>query len=450
MDLTKLQKNEKSFIGDMRYMSQNGYDVKVRLQLLNGKVNRNNWVFENITEHLSQFNGVAILISYKNGELGAGHEMDFGKDGNPSFKSATAERIVGYIPETADVHIENIDGVDWVVTNDAVIFGWYAPELSERLKGTGTLTESEKQERSMRVSIETLIDDKYARIENGTEYYAKWKVLGVTILNDNVTEAVAGANIRALSEIGIAELREITNIRVAQAIQESAKQKNEKEKKQKMKNLNLQDLTGKFNGFTPIAVNGLSVALLSDNNRVALYKFNENEETVIPERIEMLNVNCPFGEGDEAVNVTADTLLGIVSAKCNSLQTALDSTTAENAALKEKVNALETAELNRRKEEVKEKINSRVAEIKENCSVAINECADLLTDEKLTAFANMVENGKFVGAERACEMVDSRNMSKILATEKSKKREQISLNFLHENKEKVSDTADSINRVCGI
>ncbi|MBQ0125892.1 MAG: hypothetical protein KBS59_06175, partial [Clostridiales bacterium] len=117
----------REFDGEMKVLSANGFDVNVTLMLLNSKKNRNGWIYENLREHLDEFKGTPILISYKNMQLGAGHEMDeiINPDGTikESFMSAEAERIVGYIPENSNVRLETINEVEWVVA-DAIIFGW--------------------------------------------------------------------------------------------------------------------------------------------------------------------------------------------------------------------------------------------------------------------------------------------------------------------------------------
>ena len=73
-----------------------------------------------------------------------------------------------------------------------------------------------------------------------------------------------------------------------------------------MKILNLDDIRDKFEGYTVLGCNGLSVALLSDEGRTFTYTFQENEDTVVPSRIEAVAVNSVFGEGDGAVTVSAE------------------------------------------------------------------------------------------------------------------------------------------------
>lgn len=182
-----------------------------------------------------------------------------------------------------------------------------------------------------------------------------------------------------------------------------------------MKNLNLEDLQAKFNGYTPIAVNGMNVALLSDSGRACSYTFGENEDGVLPEKIiEGVKVNCTFGEGDSAVPVSEQALLGAYRAKLNASQAALADLTKDNEELKVKLNAMTEAENKRRREAVKAAIKD---ELKANqaCDEGISDdfCNDLLADESIAKFAAMEDNGSFNGDVKARESVAARCMAKV-------------------------------------
>lgn len=413
----------KSVEGRLICLSSNDYEVKVKLMLLNGLKNRNGWIYKNLQEHIEQFKGKPILISYKNGELGAGHEMDEVKNSDgtisQSFMSATAERIVGYIPKNSKVGIENISGVDWI-TAEAIIFGWYAPELAERLSGTGRLSESEKSERSMRVSIETLIDEG-SIAEDGTEVFTKWRVLGTTILNDKESEAVAGANIRSLSAIGENELRKMT-LRVASAQKPANTKKGVKEMPKKV--FQMADLREKFPKHTVLGFNGCNVALLSENGRLCKYVFVDGESTVNEERIEEVGLNCSIGEDAEKVTFSIEEVIQPIFAKLSAKVTENTELAKNNSELSEKVQKLETEKLERNKNDVKEAINRRFAELSDKVGeIDKSVCDELLADEKLNEYAKLTDSdGKFCGVEIACKDVDSKCMNCLLTVRKNSKK----------------------------
>lgn len=195
-----------SFLGKIRLLSSDGLNKRVELWLLNDKTNRNNWRYENLEQHRALFKGTPILISYKDGNLGAGHEMDekILSDGTKiqSFMSATAERIVGRFESEDDIRIIEADGKRWIIGVGS-LWAFYAPELAAEL---------DKQGVEFPVSIETLIDEMH--YEGTTEVFTKYRILGTTILGKDVSPAVADANIKALRAIGDDGMRQLT-LRVA-------------------------------------------------------------------------------------------------------------------------------------------------------------------------------------------------------------------------------------------
>lgn len=421
--------NKRIFEGSIRICSTANREIyKVRLELLNGKKNRNNWVYENIERHLSDFAGKPILYAVVGSKIGDGHNFEIVKDKQTgeeyaSFISATSERIGGYIEKetalgTLNPHIENIDGVDWVVA-DGSLWRWYNKELVDEIEKNGG---------SMKVSIETLVYKN--RIVDGVEYEEEYKILGVTILGTGVTEAVAGANIRKLS----ACMGELEKLKIRAA---SYMQIDNKEPQTQKENQNLQkgvtkrmskvrkidDLRKLFPEFTVLAVKGQSVALLNDKGRCCSYTFQDNENTVIPEKIEEIAVNSVFGEGENAIDVSAEVLLGSVQAQLNSTKAALDKATADNAELTAKINAMTEAERARRKKAVETAVRDRVRKLKDTsgCDIADNFCDDLLTDEALNEYANMEDkSGVFCGDVRVIEKVDARGMQVVMDTNKAK------------------------------
>lgn len=432
--------------GNLRFLSANGFDTKVRLELLNEKKNRNNWIYKNIKDHLNEFLGTPILISYKGGQLGAGHEMDEVRNADGtvgrSFMSADAERIVGYIPENAEMRIEVINGVEWVVTDDAVIFGWYAPELSERLKGTGTLSEEEKEERSMRVSIETLIDEGYVEAD-GTEVFTRWRVLGTTVLNQ--PEAVVGANIRSLSAIGVDQLREMTRLRVASAKEAQSNPQNKK-RKGETQTMELKDLQPKFNGYSVIAVDGENVALLSDKGVPHLSTVKKDgDDYIIGENTEV-KACAVFENGEEKIEIPLASVTAPYIEKCNELQQNLDKANAAKSEVDAKLASFMEAEKERRKASVKETIVNRFNAIVESQDVEIPEtiCDELKADEKVNAYADMEdEEGNFCGNNAAEKDVDALCMNAILSAAKAKKSETPAYSWDDSDKP-AEDVSDAI------
>lgn len=412
--------SKRIFEGSIRICSTANSEIyKVRLQLLNGRKNRNNWVYENIDRHLSDFAGKPILYSVIDGKIANGHDFEIVRDKQTgeeyaSFIGATSEHIGGYIEkETAtgvlNPHIENIDGVDWVVA-DGSLWRWYNKELVDEIERNGG---------SMKVSIETLVSKN--RIENGVEYEMDYRILGVTILGTGVQEAVAGANIRKLSAC-MGELEKL-KIRAASYMQIDNMSRNSKQNQNSKKGVTrtmakvrkIDDLRSLFPNHTVLGVNGQSVALLNEKGRCCSYTFQENENTVVPERIEEIAVNSVFGEGENAIDISAEELVGSVQAQLNSTKTALDKATAENAELTAKINAMNEAEYERRKRLVERVIRETLEDNRRDYGDDIAEdfVDDLLTDECISNYARMEDKDGFCGDNNARTEVDARCMRKL-------------------------------------
>lgn len=190
-----------------------------------------------------------------------------------------------------------------------------------------------------------------------------------------------------------------------------------------MKILNLDDIRDKFEGYTVLGCNGLSVALLSDEGRTFTYTFQENEDTVVPSRIEAVAVNSVFGEGDGAVTVSAEQLIGTEKSQLNAAKAALEKEVQKNAELTAKLNKMEEQETARRKEAVKAAIKSRLADNKRDCGYDLPDtlCDSLMTDECIGKYAGMVdEHGAFCGEKQARCDVDALCMDEIRKENKAK------------------------------
>lgn len=409
-------------------------NYKVSLMLLNGKRNRNGWVYLNLEKNLGQFVNIPILCAWVQGKPD-GHNFDIKIDKKTgkeyaSFVGADAEKIIGWVIEKTpsgedNAYIANIDGVDWVCIREAFIPSFYNKEFIDALEAEGG---------QMKVSIETLVSKSY--VEGDTEYEEEWTVVGITVIS--VTEAVAGANIKRKVNAEYGEELEKIKLRASQYYAktnikepQTQKQNQVKENKKSMKVMNLEDLKSKFNGYTPLKVNGLTVALLSDTGRLCTYTFLENEDTVVPERIEEVAVNSVFGEGDNAVTVSGAEFVGVLTSKLNAATRALEDETKkhaeDNATLTAKLNKMIEAETKRRKEAVKAAIKAQLQANQKDCGVEIadNLCDDLLTDDCIGKYAEMVgANDCFNGDEVARKDVDARCMAEVRKGNQAKEQQR--------------------------
>ena len=411
-----------SFEGQLRLLSaKDGWLQKVEVRLLNEEENRNGWIYRNLDEHRKLFARTPLLCAYVGDKIADGHNFTMRKDEKegkevPDFTAPDAERIVGYFANDDDIRIEYIDGKKWIV-GVGTIFTWYNRQLVEKLKSRGSLS----------VSIETLIDEMH--YEGKTEVFTKYQILGTTILNEKVNPAVVGANIKTLQFKG--DIQEFT-MRVASfdkqqlGLPNNEPQTQQNSKKgvgKSMKILNLDDIRDKFEGYTVLGCNGLSVALLSDEGRTFTYTFQENEDTVVPSRIEAVAVNSVFGEGDGAVTVSAEQLIGAEKSQLNAAKAALEKEVQKNAELTAKLNKMEEQETARRKEAVKTAIKSRLADNKRDCGYDLPDtlCDSLMTDECIGKYAGMVdEHGAFCGEKQAMCDVDALCMDEIRKENKAK------------------------------
>lgn len=409
------------FEGQLRVCaSDSKKNYKMQVMLLNDEVTLNQWRYTRVAEHAHEAEDIPLLYSVINGKVGNSHDFEIVTDkfGNQyaSFIGAESEHPYGWLPSVVNgepnARMENIDGTDWL-TATAYLPSFYNKEMIDELNKNGG---------RMPISIETLVTKSH--MEGNIEVEDEYSIVGVTILGVSTTPAVPGANIRKLALNG-QTLKEL-KLRVASLASADSNtepqlnnKKQEKENRKSMKFLTMDDLNGKFNGYTPVKISGRTVALISDTGRFCSYTFLENEDTVVPERIEGIAVNCVFGEGDNAITVSGDELIGVYRSQLNAAQSALEKTTKETTekinALEAKLNKMTEAENKRRREAVKAAIRDEL-KANQNCGVEIadNFCDDLLTDECIGKYAEMVDaNDCFVGAERARECVGARCMERI-------------------------------------
>lgn len=396
-------------------------NYRVRLEMLNGIKNRNDWVYENIDKHVKDFADIPILYSVIGGKVANSHDFEVKTDPRTgkkyaSFIGAQSEHIAGWIVEKINgelnPHIEIIDGTEWIVA-EGIFPVFYNKEFLDELDSNGG---------KMQISIETLVTK--SRVVDGVEYEEEYEVVGVTVLGRGVTEAVAGANIRAASadvnlDNGLEELR----LRAASYYEN----KNTKIKEHKMsKIINNDALAAKFNGYTVLNVNGMTVGLLSENGRFYSYTFNDGEETVVPERIRENTVTATIGEGENAVSVEGATIMNPIMSKLNTFAKTNETLTAEVGRLNGVIAAMTEKETQRRINAVKAAIHKRFNEIKDRCAeISADKCDTLCTDEKLAEYAGMEKDGEFCGEKAACNDVSALYMDDVLAASvKNNQRKQ--------------------------
>ena len=331
----------------------------VEIMALNSEVNRNNWQYVNLEQHLNEFLDIPILTAYVGGGLiiGDGHNYNMKRDANgeeyASFTASDAERIVGWIPKDAsNVRLEVVDGVEWVIVKGN-LWAWYCKELVDQIAQQG---------RSLDVSIETLVTDE-RQGENGVDIEEKYLVLGITILGNGVEPAVAGANIKTLSELTELRSNMAENIlKAASYIQEEKSEPKPKinETKGVKKSMilfsrkELAELGKKFPDFKVLAAvqdeNGaIRVCLMAKDASTSTYKMDSIEDTIVPEKFRRIAAKVNFDLGEECaaevdVCEMTDALAAEVTEACDNAKELEDKLCAAN----ERIKAMETAERVRR------------------------------------------------------------------------------------------------------
>ena len=431
-----------SFIGSIKLLSESkGLLQKVEVRLLNSLVNRNNWQYLNLKEHLKLFANTPLLIAYKGKQIGDGHNYDevYSPDGSvyASFMSATSERIVGWFKSEEDIRLETIDDTEWVI-GTGYIWKWYAQELVAKLNGQGGgLSE-------MPVSIETLIDEMH--MDGDTEVFTKYQILGTTILGDSVAPAVADASIRALAAIGADAIHKMT-LKVASANPQpdadtdtndpsnspvvsadanslSAPKVNRKKKPYYMKgkiSMNrLTELAAKFTGLSVLACNAENV-LLSDENGTYISSYKVNDGEITTEEKKVVDATVSVGEGDDAVVFALSEIRANDSAKIADLEAKLASSEKEKADAIASLADMRKREHERRINAVKAAIKAKINELKDaECEVDEAECERLLEDESVEKFAEMEDDkGEFCGDAKACSEIEAIGCRAMLAAKKA-------------------------------
>lgn len=417
------QTGRRIFHGELRVCSvDNKKNYTVELMLLNELVNENNWQYTDIESHKTEVENIPILYSVINGKVGNSHDFEIvtADDGKQyaSFIGAESEHPYGWIPQLingkSNAQIKRINNIDWLVAQG------YLP----RFYNTEMINELEKNGGKMPISIETLVEE-YHMVGN-VEVEDKYSIVGVTILGVTTKPAVKGANIKknAVNKQSLEELKlRVASLVNANSNTEPQTQNNtNKNKENTMKVKNLEDLKPAFKalGYTALKVQGQTVALLSDIGRFCAYTYRDNEDTIVPERICEVAVNSTFGEGELAISLSGQEFVGEVISKLNATESALkslkESYASEAKALNEKLKKMEDAEMQRRKNAIRDAVKEQLEQNKKHCSFEVDEhmCDDLLTDEIIDKYAGIVDaNGEFIGDKEIKKDVDSRFMQKM-------------------------------------
>ena len=375
-----MEKN-RAFTGQLRVMeTANPKLYAVEIMALNSEINRNNWRYVNLEQHLNEFLDIPILTAYVMGGqvIGDGHNYNMKRDPKTgeeyaSFTASDAERIVGWIPkDQSNVRLEVVDGVEWVIVKGN-LWAWYAKELVDQIARQGR----------MEVSIETLVTDE-RKGESGEDVEEKYLVLGVTILGNGVEPAVAGANIRTLSELSELRSNQAENILKAASYAKPEENPEEEEPDEDPDDVDepeddssetlqnneqkgvkramtyfsrkeLAELGKKFPDFKVLAAvqaedGAIRVCLMAKDASTSIYKMDSLDETIVPEKFRraVAKVNFILGEDCDNAEVdvceVTDELAAEVAVACDNAKELQDKLNAAN----ERIKAMETAEKARR------------------------------------------------------------------------------------------------------
>ena len=375
-----MEKN-KAVVGQLRVLETNNPKLyPVEIMALNSEVNRNNWQYVNLQQHLGEFLDIPILTAYVMGGMviGDGHNYNMKRDADgeeyASFTASDAERIVGWIPKDAsNVRLEVIDGVEWVVVRGN-LWSWYCKELVDQIAQQG---------RSMDVSIETLVLEE-SQGENGVDIEEKYLVLGITILGNGVEPAVAGANIRTLSELSELRSNMAENILKA-ASYERKETSEEKPKITETKGVKkrmtyfsrkeLAELGKKFPDFKVLAAvqdeNGaIRVCLMAKDASTSMYKMDSREDTIVPEKFQRISAKVNFDIGADCDNAEIDAcemteeMAAEVAEACDNAK----KLEAQLNAANERIKAMEAAENTRRVQAAKDRARAVLNSLNANRS----------------------------------------------------------------------------------
>lgn len=393
--------------GKLRIMeSINRKLYRVEIWALNDKVNRNGWRYINLKEHLKEFQDIPILTAYTLGgnKIGDGHNFDLKKDPKTgeeyaSFTAADAERIVGWVPKDADIRLEEEDGTTWIVVT-GYLWTWYARELVEKIARQGS---------GMEISIETLITKEHE--EGNTEVEEEYIVLGITVLGDGVTPAVAGANIQTLAALrdGMSE----AVLKAASYAEESGDKLKGVKGKMNFSIKEMNELSKSFpEGYTCVGCSedGQNIALLSADFKPFGYKRCESDKgNIVVERIKAASTDFSFKTDDGEFAAGFENIIECARANASELKAENDRLTEENKNLNEIVSKMTEKEKARRlqaaKDAVHDELERRNASRPEDRQFSEEICKDLMARIDANEFTDMEKDGEWTGEKAVCNAV---------------------------------------------
>ena len=370
---------------------------RVEIWALNDKVNRNGWKYINLESHLQEFQDIPILTAYlRDGKvIGDGHNFDMRIDPKTgeqyaSFTAADAERIVGWVPKDASIRIEQDEETKWVVVT-GYLWTWYARELVEKIAGQGG---------GMEVSIETLVTKEHR--EDGYDVEESYTVLGITVLGDGVSPAVAGASIKSLAELRSSMKDEILKAASYIGEKEPETQTTTKTKERKNNTMiptkrQLEEAGKSFASYTCVGLSedGMRVALLSADNAPFHYVFSETDKgNVIPERIKAASAVVVFKADEQETEASLD---AVMAPALNSLKTAeerIKALEAENKTLTDKLAGMVSREKARRIQAAKDVAKAELDKFNANRDEDRKFNSDILN-----GLLSRIDNGEFTECE---------------------------------------------------
>lgn len=466
-----MDENKNEYLGTLKFMGQDeNKDFFVQVEIVRSGPNRNGWDFQNMAEHAKTFLGTPLLCAYLPNQIGDGH--NFREKTLPTgeqildFTGPTAERIVGAISDDPnDVWTEEREDGTWAVAKGK-IWRFYNRQLVDRLAMQG----------SMSVSAEIETFGGYVNDE-GIEVYDNWQGLGVTLLHESVPPAVPGANIRAIKAMSDefkemkfkaasyhGEEEEDDEVEQDQVVALEAEPEVETPPKRKGVKANMsmnrreaERLAPKFEGYQIVGLSEDSkhVILMTDNCALYSYKFSEEYgEGVVPEAIMPVKnvvVTCSMDEEDGVTAELDDIIKNLTAVNAENGET-IKNLNAELARVNEELDAMKTAEHDRRIDAVKDAVAKTLADIAESCDNAAENCdneaeAILATAE---AYAQMETDGKFCGAEKARAALMAAFAEKHMQVEKDKNRKAFAWNRSEKNDNNSDDgIAGLLSRING-
>lgn len=396
----------KAVQGQLRVLAtQNPKLYDVEIWALNSEVNRNGWKYINLEQHLDEFLDIPLLTAYVGGGMviGDGHNYNMKRDPEsgeeyPSFTAPDAERIVGWVPkDKANVRLEMSDGIEWVVIKGS-LWAWYAKELVDQIARQG----------SMEVSIETLILKEHQ--EEGVDVEEEYLVLGVTILGNGVAPAVAGAKIQTLAELSELRSNMAENILKAASFigeepEPTGAEDPDNEPKTKENNIEgvkalnyfsrkqLAELEPKFPEMKVLAAasdeQGIHVCLMAADGATSVYTMENDNATIVPEKLQKVNAQATFCFGDECdMSVDLCDLWDTMSANVIKFQNAAEKAEKDLEAANATIKAMQDAENKRRVQAAKDMAKSTLDKANANRE-------DKYSDEMLNAINADIDAGMY-------------------------------------------------------